>query len=168
MAQVSWHSPLSASRILVPAGIVAIALSLLLVGSSRPSSANDQGDQNKDESIPVVALHGYDVTVFARGTQAWFGLSAVTARTVMPNQDAGAGVERCEALAQTELNHHGRSKRVHCGRRARRGRTDVPRDQDAYLNLRVAEPLRRRVVGPVPPRRPASTAGRHSSRGRES
>jgi len=84
-------------------------------------------------------------------------ISAVTAGAVMPNQEARAARRAVRDIGADKLNHHGRSKRVHRGRRARRGRPDVPRNQDAYLNLRVAEPHRRSALGPVR----ASTPGEH-------
>lgn len=75
-------------------------------------------------------------------------ISAVTARAVMPNQEARAARRAVRGIGADELNHHGRSKRVNRGRRARRERTDVPSDQDAYLNLRVADP-HRSAIGQV-------------------
>jgi hypothetical protein len=82
--------------------------------------------------------------------------SAVTARAVMPNQEARAARRAVRGIGAYELNHHGRSKRVNRGRRPRRGRTDVPSDQDAYLNSGSQS-----LIGVLSVQCGASTPGEH-------
>jgi hypothetical protein len=57
-------------------GILAATVGMLLVGSTRPSAA-DIPDRPRDNTLPVVALAGYKVSLFARGTTAWTGPDSI-------------------------------------------------------------------------------------------
>lgn len=73
MAPVTWYRHGLAAKVFVVASVVALTLSLHLVVGSRPSLASDQ----QDTAVPVVGLQGYNITLFARGTQQWFGPDSI-------------------------------------------------------------------------------------------
>src|SRR2546422_1108286 len=74
---------------------------------------------------------------------------AVTARAVMPNQGPPAARRAVRGAGADELNRHGK-RGVDRGGRIQTA--DALSHQYAYLNLRGAEPQRRRAIRPV--RRP--------------
>jgi hypothetical protein len=71
------HARFSTRKLLASVGILAATVGALLVGAIRPFAADSPDKPAVDHTLPVVALAGYNVSLFARGTTAWTGPDSI-------------------------------------------------------------------------------------------
>ena len=79
MIRATAHPRFSTRKWFALVGILAATAGALLVGVNRPFAADSPERPAADRSLPVVALAGYNVSLFARGTAAWTGPDSIVA-----------------------------------------------------------------------------------------